>query len=284
MTRNQTIYTILRNSGLTEAGAIGMMGNWDCESNLEPGRLQGDFSSFRTTSKNYVQRATDGSMSKEEFCRAIGFGLAQWTLPYRKGKLWDFWKSYGTALDSEILQTFFALKELQTEGEYAGLFRMLKESDNLLACTEAICKQYERPAVNNVDARYSSAMRLQQSLSGFAVDPAAYVEYVPAQGSGNADSMQPTVGATLPTQQTPSIMPTHEYWPPRVICEGMKGTDVEVLRALLKAQEYGVNYIDSNFGSFLTERVKAYQTDHGLKPDGIVGPLTWAALLKITKF
>ena len=44
-----------------------------------------------------------------------------------------------------------------------------------------------------------------------------------------------------------------------------------------------MNYIDSNFGSFLTERVKAYQTEHGLKADGIVGPLTWAALLKITK-
>ena len=88
----------------------------------------------------------------------------------------------------------------------------------------------------------------------------------------------------LPTQQTPAIMPTHEYWPPRVICEGMKGPDVEVLCALLKAQEYGVNYIDSNFGSFLTERVKAFQTDKGLKPDGIAGPLTWSALLKITKF
>ena len=214
-------------------------------------------------------------MSKEEFCRAIGFGLAQWTLPYRKGKLWDFWKSYGTTLDSEIMQTFCALKELQTEGEYAGLFRMLKESDNLLACTEAICKQYERPAVNNIDARYSSAMRLQQSLSGFAVDPAAYVEYVPAQETGTV---------TVQPEPTPAIMPTHEYWPPRVICEGMKGPDVEVLCALLKAQEYGVNYIDSNFGSFLTERVKAYQTEKGLKPDGIVGPLTWAALLKITKF
>ena len=56
---------------------------------------------------------------------------------------------------------------------------------------------------------------------------------------------------------------------------------MEVLCTLLKAQEYGVNYVDSTFGSFLTERVKAYQTDKGLKPDGIVGPLTWGELLKI---
>ena len=109
------------------------------------------------------------------------------------------------------------------------------------------------------------------------VDPAALVEYVPAQESGATES------TVTPVTTTPAIMPTHEYWPPRVICEGMKGPDVEVLCALLKAQECGVNYIDSNFGSFLTERVKAYQTEHGLKADGIVGPLTWAALLKITK-
>ena len=89
MTRNEKIYALLMQGGLTDAGAFGMMGNFDCESNLEPGRLQGDFSSFRTTSKDYVQRATSGAMSKQEFMRAIGFGLAQWTLPYRKGKLWD---------------------------------------------------------------------------------------------------------------------------------------------------------------------------------------------------
>ena len=46
------------------------------------------------------------------------------------------------------------------------------------------------------------------------------------------------------------------------------------------AIENGVNYIDSTFGSFLTERVKAFQTEKGLKPDGIVGPLTWGELLK----
>ena len=275
MTRNQTIYTILRNGGMTEAGAFAMMGNWDCESNLEPGRLQGDFNSFRTSSKNYVARVTSGVLSKEAFATdEKGFGLAMWTLAYRKRKLWDFWKYYGTALDSEIMQTFFSLRELQTEGEYAGLFRMLKTSDNLYACSDAICESYERPQVNNFKDRRDASDRLQAALSGFTVDPAAYAEYTPAQGSG-AVIAQP--------EPTPAIMPTHEFWPPRVICEGMKGPDVEVLCALLKAQECGVNYIDSNFGSFLTERVKAYQTEHGLKADGIVGPLTWAALLKITK-
>lgn len=281
MTKNQTIYAILRNSGLTEAGAIGMMGNWDCESNLEPGRLQGDFSSMRVTSRNYVQRATSGAMSREEFCRAIGFGLAQWTLGYRKGKLWDYWKKSGMGLDSEIMQTFFALQELKTEGEYTGLLKMLKTSDNLLACTEAICKTYERPAINNVEARYSSAVQLQRSLSGLKLTGKEFIEYVPA--TGESEPAKPAQ-QTQPAVQTPAIMPTHEFWPPRVLCEGMKGPDVEVLCSLLKAQEYGINYVTPEFTSLVTERVKAFQKANGLKQDGIVGPLTWAALLKITSF
>lgn len=268
MTRNERIYALLRQGGLTEAGAFGMMGNWDCESNLEPGRLQGDFSSMRVTSREYVARATSGAMSKEEFCRAIGFGLAQWTLSYRKGKLWDFWKSSGLGLDSEVLQVRFALQELATEGEYAGVFTMLKTSDNLYACVEAVCKYFERPAYNNIDPRYQSAQRLQREISGLVIDESEIAVVTPDQGGAAAEV------------STPAIMPGHEYWPPRVICEGMKGPDVEVLCALLKAQEYGVNYIDSTFGSFLTERVKVYQTEKGLKSDGIVGPLTWGELLK----
>ena len=278
MTRNQTIYSLLLQAGLTEAGALGMLGNWECESNLEAGRLQGDFNSFRTSSKNYVARVTSGALGKEAFATdEKGFGLAQWTLAYRKRKLWDYWKASGLALDSEVMQTGFALRELQTEGEYAGLFRMLKTSDNLLACTEAICKSYERPAINNVDARYSAAMKLQQQFSDLVLTGNELVETVPAQS-------EESTSAPAVQTSTPAIMPTHEFWPPRVICEGMKGPDVEVLCALLKAQEYGVNYVDSTFGSFLTERVKAYQTAKGLKPDGIVGPLTWSALLKITSF
>ena len=270
MTRNQKIYTILRCAGLTEAGTLGMMGNWDCESNLEPGRLQGDFSSLRVTSRDYVQRATNGTMSRDEFCRAVGFGLAQWTLPYRKGKLWDYWKASGLALDSEVLQTNFALNELKTEGEYTGLFQMLKTSDNLEACTEAVCKQFERPAINNVGARYQSALRLQKVLDGTVID-----------GSDLVTEHDDTAQAALPAASSATnIMPTHDYWPPRVLCEGMKGPDVEVLCALLKAQEYGVNYVDSTFGPFLKERVKAYQAEKGLKADGIVGPLTWGELLK----
>lgn len=255
----QEIYNRLRTGGLSQAGALGMMGNWECESNLEAGRLQGDFNPFRTVSKDYVVRASTGKMDKTEFMKPVGFGLAQWTLPYRKGKLWEYWKSSHRELDDPGMQTDFTLSELRTEGEYAGLFQLLKSSDNLYLCTESICKIYERPAVNNVDARYAAAQQIEQSVKDI-------------EASQPAEEEQEHNGV--------SLMPTHEFWPPRIICRGMKGSDVEVLTALLKAQGYGIHYVTYDFGQFVEEKVKAYQEERGLKPDGIVGPLTWGELLK----
>ena len=39
MSYYQTIYNRLRKHGLTQAGALGMLGNFDCESNCEPNRV-----------------------------------------------------------------------------------------------------------------------------------------------------------------------------------------------------------------------------------------------------
>ena len=35
MSYTQTIYNVLRKRGLTQAAALGMLGNWWCESNCE---------------------------------------------------------------------------------------------------------------------------------------------------------------------------------------------------------------------------------------------------------
>lgn len=256
----QEIYNRLRQGGLTRAGALAMMGNWQCESGLEAGRLQGDFSPFRTTSKDYVVRASTGKMNKTEFCRAVGFGLAQWTLPYRKGKLWEFWKLSSRELDDPIMQTDFALSELRTEGEYVGLYKLLCTSDNLYNNTDSICRIYERPAVNNVADRYAAAQQIEQSVTEGAAE--------------KTEEQEP------PETNGVQIMPSHEFWPPRVLCRGMKGSDVEVMTALLKVKGFGIHYVTAEFGQFVESKVKEFQTANDLKSDGICGPLTWGELLK----
>lgn len=59
---------------------------------------------------------------------------------------------------------------------------------------------------------------------------------------------------------------------------GSRGADVTYLQQRLTAKGYGVGKIDGIFGQKTLEAVKAYQAEHGLTVDGIVGAKTWASL------
>ena len=61
------------------------------------------------------------------------------------------------------MQTAFAVDELKTE--YAALWKFLCETDDLYTAAERICKEYERPEVNNVDARYKAAQDFSAALA-----------------------------------------------------------------------------------------------------------------------
>lgn len=254
MSTAQKIYTQLRQAGLTEAGALGMLGNWQCESGLETNRLENDYDRYRSVSKDYVRRATDGRMSKQEFCKGIGFGVAQWTYPTRKANLWDFWKKSGCALDNLDMQIRFALWELST-AEYSALFSLLKSNDDLYTCTKLICEQYERPDVKNIDERFRAAKDLKAQLQ---LDV-------------------PTGTVDVPTGW--EKIPATEYWPPRTICEGMDGKDVVLLRAVLYARGYDIDVDNDDFDKVLKGKVLDFQSAYHLDVDGIVGNQTWGELL-----
>ncbi len=55
--------------------------------------------------------------------------------------------------------------------------------------------------------------------------------------------------------------------------------DVKKLQTALKQQGFSV-LVDGRFGRDTETAVRAFQRQHGLQPDGVVGPLTWAALMK----
>lgn len=62
--------------------------------------------------------------------------------------------------------------------------------------------------------------------------------------------------------------------------KGSKGEYVTLLQTKLTQQGYDLSPYgaDGSFGNKTLEVVKQFQTDHGLKADGIVGSMTWAAL------
>lgn len=66
---------------------------------------------------------------------------------------------------------------------------------------------------------------------------------------------------------------------PRTLRKGDIGTDVEeVQRILNQDTRYDGLKVDGIFGRDTEASVRAFQSDNGLTPDGIVGPLTWAKL------
>ena len=253
----QTIYNVFRRNGLTQAAALGFLGNWWCESNCEPFRLQGDFSPYKTASKAYVQGVTDGSISRDKFANdQKGFGTAQWTFYSRKYALYDYWKASCKALDNAEMQTEFALKELRTD--YKALFDFLKSTTDVFTATSRICREYERPAVNNIDARYQAAMRIKNEID--------------LDGGGEDDP-----------EPTPTIDHSLQLRTVDKNCSSF--TEVYLLKALLLNRNYdeansGMLCIDDFWTEALTEAVIQFQKDAGLEPDGIVGQKSWDKLME----
>lgn len=268
MSNKQLIYKLLRNAGITEAGALGILGNWQAESGCEPNRLQNDFSSYRTLSKDYTARVMSGAISRDQFARdQKGYGLAQWTYfnfqtgQGRKLNLYDFWKKSGKTLDDVTMQVAFALHELTTEGQYAKLLALLKTTNDIFTATEQVCRVFEQPYFCNVDERYQYAKEIESQidLSGSAV-----------------------VDESATTQEEPDTdddgIPIPKTWPPRTIDKHCSGwPEVWMVQSMLKCRGFNV-LNDGIWGSVMTDKVKQFQAENGLYADGVVGKNTYIKL------
>lgn len=250
MSYRQTIYNTLRKHGMTEAGALAMLGNFECESTCEPNRVQGDGSAYRTISKSYTANYMNGVWGKDRFVNGMtGYGLAQWTYPTRQAELWDFWKASGKALDDPTMQCDFAVKELKRD--YPELWNLLCTNNDVYTLTKRICYDFENPLVKNVDARFQAANRIKYEID--------------LNGGGAEPEPQPT--------PTPQPVVDHSL-KLRVIdknCESF--TEFELLKLLLKLR----NYDTAN----VWDATRQFQKDQGLVSDGVVGNKTWVALLSV---
>ena len=268
MTNIQLVFNLLRAGGLTETAAYAMMGNWKCESLLDPWRMQGDLSADGARSHEYVRQITSGEIGRAKFARdQIGFGLAQWTYfnfqtgQGRKQNLYDYWKSSGMALDSPAVQTRFAIWELQQCSEYAKLYAFLRtvQPDGLYSAVDRICREYEQPYYNNVQQRFEAAQSLMAMIN-------------PEDGSIPEEDVPEPEAPQEPDSAETVYLPKS-----RQLCRGMSGTDVLALQALLICRKQNPE-TDGVFGSDTDAAVRAFQSSAGLQADGIAGPLTWAAL------
>ena len=120
-----------------------------------------------------------------------------------------------------------------------------------------------------MQSRFDAAQRIKAQIDLNGWQSKAGQEEKPS------DSGTPSV---VPGPKLEPSQPKFETWPPRVIdlhCSGWP--EVWLLQALLKC--HGLNVlVDGIFGDALSNKVKQWQKENGLTPDGAVGPMSWTSL------
>ena len=156
---SSTIWNILR-PHFSRAGTAAIMGNLEAESNLKSVIYQNSYKdSVGLTDQQYVDKVNSDAYPENKFVHdQVGFGLAQWTYYSRKQGLYNTCKKNSPHNIGDLhCQANYVVTELRTEN--GKLYNALTNDGDLYTLTSRVCKEYERPAVNNVDTRYSYAKK-----------------------------------------------------------------------------------------------------------------------------
>lgn len=152
------IYGILTGAGMSRAGALGMLGNMMAESGLVSNIAQRGMT--KLSDAQYTAAADNGLI---DFAHdAVGYGLCQWTYSTRKANLLDWAKRNEVSVGDLEAQCFFCIAELKEY--FPALWKTLCESANINQCSDLICTQFERPAVNNLITRRNFAQEFSKEI------------------------------------------------------------------------------------------------------------------------
>ena len=250
-----SILTALVRGGMTPIAACAMGGNMMCESNMTANIVQLGMTTL--TDAQYTAAADAGTINFTY--DAIGYGLCQWTYYARKQRLMEYAKSMGASVGDETMQVNFCLAELR--GEYPALWAYLTTAQDLYGAAARICKEYERPAVNNIADRANAGNALYMQY-GSQLDATAAGDAETAEDPSGADSSLSGAAG-----ESAALMPG-------TVRSGDKTPEAEYLAALLESLGYDVLW------DGLRACLIDYQSKTGLDADGICGEKTWSKLLK----
>lgn len=159
----------LMGHGMSKTGALAMLGNMEAESSLNPGNLQDSYAkAWGVSDAEYCDLVNAGKAThngKMFWDDGAGFGLCQWTSSDRKRGLYAVGcEQWGVPIEDAEVQIWYACYELRTQ--YAGLWAYLcSDGCDLMTAVSRICKEYERPAINNVQFRYERARRAEANMA-----------------------------------------------------------------------------------------------------------------------
>ena len=250
-----SILKLLVQGGMTPIAACAMGGNMYCESTMHSNIAQRGMTSL--SDAEYTAAADAGTI---DFVHdAVGYGLCQWTYYTRKENLLKYARAYGTSVGDETMQVKFCLEELRTE--YPSLWAYLQTAQTLYEAAARICKEYERPAVNNIQDRASAGNSLYMAHGSELENEELGIknEELTEQTISHS-SFQISNSTLLPEISESSVSNASEY------------AAAKYAAMLLESMGYDVVWLG------LTACIEDFQQRNGLTVDGIIGKNTWAKL------
>lgn len=152
---SRKVWDYLTTSGMTPAGAAGMMGNIQAESGMIPNKVENlclqrlrEIGKYYTDA-TYTAFVDDGTISKEEFLHPLpgkvyGYSLTQLTTPSRKAGLYDLCKSRHASIGDLTCQLEYLVTELQTQ--FKGLWLYLTQTTDVATASDRVLVEFECPA------------------------------------------------------------------------------------------------------------------------------------------
>ena len=162
-------YYYFRAQGMTHAGAIGAIDNLEAESDgfysnrmeyLLKNRLKTD--GYIYTDESYTTAIDNGKISKEKFMHPrpgcqYGYGLAQWTSPGRKKRLYELAKQKCVSISDLEMQLEYLIWELKNL--YKNVWNVLTTSESISEASDYFLVHFEAPANTGEVVRQRRANR-----------------------------------------------------------------------------------------------------------------------------
>lgn len=162
-------YKYLRSLGMTHAGAIGAIDNLEAESDgfyanrmeyLLVRRLKE--AGYNYTDESYTAAIDNGSITLEEYMHPLpgkqyGHGLAQWTSPGRKERLYKLAKQKGVSISDMKMQLEYLIWELKNV--YKNVWNVLTTSKSIREASDYFLVHFEAPANTGEAVRKGRADR-----------------------------------------------------------------------------------------------------------------------------
>ena len=237
-------------------GVAGAIGNFFAESALRSNNVQ-DTCEKRLGMNDEQYTAAVDNGSYDNFVRdSVGYGLYQATHWSIKQHLMNFAKDHSKSIGDRDMQVDAFVDLLKKD--YKSLWNSLKSATSVRQASNEVLLKFERPANQGTSVQNARALFGQRYYDKYA-------------GKGVSVIIDDTIEQPKSDSQRPMLK------------RGSTGLFVKELQEKLISIGYscGRYGADGEFGNDTYNAVIKFQKDHALEVDGVVGPMTWKALMEV---